>query len=57
MMSKYCGPGFGGKDDRNMEQLGRLPLNTGMEGRNPWISPKVTGPFAERGRQYFDRVA
>jgi len=39
-----------------MEQLGRLPLNTGIEGRNLWITPKVTGPLVDRGRQYFDGV-
>ena len=26
-----CGAGFGGEDDREMEQLGRLPPNTGIE--------------------------
>ena len=52
-----CGPGVVGEDDHSMEQLGYLPLNTGIKGRNLRITPKVTGPFGDRGHQYFDRVA
>ena len=51
-----CGAGFGGEDDREMEQSGRLPPNTGIEGRNLQITPKVTDPLVDCGRQYFDGV-